>query len=115
MSLDSLPPPQTYAPGYLVSSDVEANKYLFLKPHYFDPQILQVAEQTKQPVTEGEILTLTSLAMENAYAGPVIVIDGGTFPPFPFHTSPPTLHADVRCHQIPIFPTAVVTVSTLAV
>jgi len=84
VSLDSLPPPQTYAPGYLVSSDAEANKYLFFKPHYFDPQILQVAEQTKQPVTEGEVLTLTSLAMENAYAGPVMVIDGGTCPPLPF-------------------------------
>jgi hypothetical protein len=73
-----LAPPQTYETGYIISSDAEANKYLFFKSGYFDPAILQVAEQAKQPVTEGEILTLASVPMMNNFARPVKVIDGGT-------------------------------------
>lgn len=79
LDLSTLPMPQTYVPGYLTSSDAEANKYLFLKPHYYDPAILQLAEKTKQPVTEGELLTLGSLVMMSNYAGPVMVIDGGMY------------------------------------
>jgi hypothetical protein len=48
-----------------------------LKPHYYDPAILELTERTKQPVTEGELLTLASLLMMNKFAGPVMVIDGG--------------------------------------
>jgi pimeloyl-ACP methyl ester carboxylesterase len=77
VDFSSLPPPQTYVPGYLVSSDAEANKYQFFYPHYYDPAILEVAEKTKQPVTEGELLTLASIPMMNNFAGPVLVITGG--------------------------------------
>lgn len=77
IDLTTLPKPQNLPAGYLVSSDIEANKYLFLKPKYYDPEILELAERTKQPVTEGELLTLGSLVMMNNYAGPVMVIAGG--------------------------------------
>jgi len=79
ISLDSLPPLQSYVNGYLVSSNAEANKYLFFKPHYYNDSILQLAERTKQPVTEGELLTLGSLVMQNNFAGPVMVITGGQY------------------------------------
>jgi pimeloyl-ACP methyl ester carboxylesterase len=77
VDLSSLPAPQALPNGYIISSDLEANKYLFFKPHYYDPAILALAEKTKQPVTEGEILTLGSIPATNNFAGPVMVISGG--------------------------------------
>jgi hypothetical protein len=77
VDLTSLPAPQALPNGYLVTSNIEANKLQFFKPHYYDPAILELAERTKQPVTEGELLTLASLPMRNKFAGPVMVIDGG--------------------------------------
>jgi hypothetical protein len=50
IDLSSLPMPNTVPPGYIISSDAEANKYLFFKSSYFDPAILQVAEQTSSPL-----------------------------------------------------------------
>ncbi|KUJ15481.1 uncharacterized protein LY89DRAFT_686221 [Mollisia scopiformis] len=75
-TLSSLAPPQILPNGYIINSNAEANKYLFLKPHFYDPAILVLAEAIKQPVTLGEILTLGSLAMKNAFTGPVMVITG---------------------------------------
>jgi hypothetical protein len=77
IDLTSLPAPQALPNGYLVTSDIEANKLQFFNPHYYDPAILELAERTKQPVTEGELLTLASLPMRNNFAGPVMVMDGG--------------------------------------
>lgn len=77
IEISSVPAPQRLPNGYLISSDIEANKYLFLKPQYYDPAILQLAERTKQPVTEGELLSLGALVMQNNFAGPVMVISGG--------------------------------------
>lgn len=77
IDLTSLPVPQALPNGYLVTSDIDGNKYQFFKPHYYDPAILELAERTKQPVTEGEFLTLASLPMVNSFGGPVMVITGG--------------------------------------
>ncbi len=66
-----------YPNGYLISSDIEANQYLFFYPGYFDPNILVLAENTKLPVTVGELLTLGSAPMMNTFTGPVMVISGG--------------------------------------
>jgi pimeloyl-ACP methyl ester carboxylesterase len=77
VDLTSLPARQALPNGYLVTSNIEATKLQFFKPHYYDPAILELAERTKQPVTEGELLTLASLSMRNKFAGPVMVIDGG--------------------------------------
>ncbi|KAI9648420.1 hypothetical protein NHQ30_003054 [Ciborinia camelliae] len=72
----SLQGPEAVPAGYMVSSDAAANKYLFLKPNFYDPSILTYAESTKQTVTQGELLSLGSLVASNAFAGPVMVITG---------------------------------------
>lgn len=71
-------PPQglNYPNGYLTNTNVNANQYLFFLPGFFDPGALATGELTKQPVTVGELLTLGSVPMMNAYAGPVLVITG---------------------------------------
>jgi hypothetical protein len=51
---DQFPTPQALPNGYIISSDIEANKYLFFKPPYYDPAILTLVDKTKRPVTEGE-------------------------------------------------------------
>jgi pimeloyl-ACP methyl ester carboxylesterase len=75
--LGALPEPQNLPNGYMVPANAAANKYLFLKPLYYDPEILTLAEMTKQPVTIGELLTLGSVPAMNNFAGPVMVINGG--------------------------------------
>jgi hypothetical protein len=70
-------PPQNLPNGYLISSDAEANKYLFLYSNNYDPAILTLAENTKHPVTVSELLSLTGAPMMNQYGGLVIVVNGG--------------------------------------
>ena len=72
----ALSPGLDYPGGYLTNTDASSNQYLFLLPGYFDPMLLVYAEETKQPVTSGELLTLSSLPPVNAFAGPVLVITG---------------------------------------
>ena len=47
VDLTSLPAPQALPNGYLVTSNIKANKLQFFKPHYYDPAILELAERTK--------------------------------------------------------------------
>ena len=77
--LSSSSPSLNYPAGYLTNANIGANQYLFFLPGFFDPGILLVGENTKQPVTVGELLTLTSLPMLNAFAGPVLIITGCEF------------------------------------
>ena len=72
-------PGLNYPPGYLTNANIGANQFLFFLPGFFDPGLLLVGENTKQPVTVGELLSLSSLPMKNAYAGPVLVITGCEF------------------------------------
>ena len=72
----ALSPGLDYPGGYLTNTDASSNQYLFLLPGYFDPMLLAYAEETKQPVTTGELLTQGSLPLVNAFAGPVLVITG---------------------------------------
>ena len=69
-------PSLNYPAGYLTNANIGANQYDFLLPGFFDPGLLLVAENTKQPVTVGELLTLGSAPMINAFAGPVLIITG---------------------------------------
>lgn len=71
-------PPQglNYPNGYLTNTNINANQFLFFLPGYFDPGALLAGELTKQPVTVGELLTLGSIPMMNAYAGPVLIVTG---------------------------------------
>lgn len=65
-----------YVDGYLTNANVNSQIYLFLYPGHFDPRIAYYGEQTKQPVTIGEMLTLSSLPMTNSFKGPVAVFTG---------------------------------------
>ena len=69
-------PGLNYPNGYLTNTDANSNQYLFLLPGHFDPMLLLYTEDTKQPVTPGELLTIGSLPPANAFAGPVLVIAG---------------------------------------
>lgn len=71
-----------YPRGYLTNKDVNALQYLFLLPKYFDTMIAYFGERTKQPVTVGELLTLGSLTMTNAFRGPTMVITGSNDLPY---------------------------------
>ena len=65
-----------YADGYLTNTNINANQFLFLLPGYFDAMLGLLGENTKQPVTLGELLTLGSAPMMNSFAGPVLIVTG---------------------------------------
>ncbi|RFU35764.1 hypothetical protein B7463_g541, partial [Scytalidium lignicola] len=99
INISSLSEPQDLPNGYIIPSNTEANKYLFFKPKHYDPAMLTFAEQTKQPATVGEFLTLGSAPATNEYSGPVMVINGGispiSFPSFSVSTRKPSNNADI--------------------
>ena len=68
-----------YANGYLASSDINTNQYVFFLPGYFDSGAMEFGENSKQPATLGELLTLGSVPGTNSYSGPVLVITGCQF------------------------------------
>jgi len=68
-----------YPPGYLTNANVNSQQYLFFLPNYFDTGILYYGEQTKQPVTTGELLTLGSAPATTGFKGPVLVFTGCKF------------------------------------
>ena len=76
-----------YVNGYLANSNVNSQQYLFFLPGFFDTQLVYAGELTKQPVTVGELLTLSSVPMVNAFAGPVLIITGCESPTIPPRTS----------------------------
>ena len=65
-----------YPRGYLINSDAEALETLFLLPGHYPSPLLAIGEATKQPVAIGELLTLGSLPMKNAFEKPVLVFTG---------------------------------------
>lgn len=69
-----------YVPGYLTNSNANANQYDFFLPGYYDPEILTFAEENKQPVTPGELLTQGSAPRSSNFTGPVLVITGCKYP-----------------------------------
>lgn len=71
------PIPQNLPTGYLTWSDLTANIFAFLYPDYFDVGAAVYAENTKQPVTLGEIFTLASGAPATSpFTGPALVLTG---------------------------------------
>jgi pimeloyl-ACP methyl ester carboxylesterase len=74
--------PLNYPSGYLTQSDYTANRYVFLHPGHFDIGLGILAEQTKQPVTTGEILTIGNSPMSSTFTGPVLVFTGENDQPF---------------------------------
>ena len=67
-----------YSNGYLTNANTNTNQYVFFLPGFFDPGALLAGENSKQPVTVGELLTLGSVPMMNSYSGPVMVFTGCT-------------------------------------
>ena len=82
VDLSVIPPGQGLPNGYLINNNIEALQLLFLYPGYFDPMLEVLGEQTKQPVTIGELLTLGAVPTMNNYAGPVLVINGNGDVPY---------------------------------
>ncbi|KAF2146877.1 uncharacterized protein K452DRAFT_315081 [Aplosporella prunicola CBS 121167] len=82
VDLANLPTGQNLTDGYLTWANIQANQYNFFLPGHFDPRLLGVAEENKQPVTLGELLTLGSVPTENQFTGPVLVITGEADVPF---------------------------------
>lgn len=67
----------TLVNGYLTWSNIGANQFAFLAPPYYDQGIALFAESTKQPVTNGELLSLLAPPMAApGFTGPVLVITG---------------------------------------
>lgn len=63
--------------GYLAPNSPVGVQIDFFSPDSFDPNVLQLAYMTGQPVTPGELLTLAGRTGEvNAFAKPVLVITG---------------------------------------
>lgn len=63
--------------GYLAPNSPVGVHIDFFSPDSFDPQILQVAYMTGQPVTPGELLTLAGRTGEvNPFAKPVLIVTG---------------------------------------
>lgn len=69
-----------YPTGYLAPNSVVGVQIDFFAPGDFDPNVLQVAYMTGQPVTPGELLTLAGTSgAPNSFSKPVLVITGGTY------------------------------------
>lgn len=66
--------------GYIAPQNLTGVQQNFFSPGMFDPKVLEVAGQTGQPVTYGELLTLGAPAGgRSEFAGPVLVITGGEY------------------------------------
>lgn len=68
---------EDYPDGYLLPGDKSAVQTSFFAPGAFNPALLDLAYASGQPVTVGELLSLSSVtALENPLAGPVLIITG---------------------------------------
>ncbi|KAK4504590.1 hypothetical protein PRZ48_005506 [Zasmidium cellare] len=65
--------------GFLTWPDKRANQYSFLTWPYFSPDVLDLAEATKQPFAVSEFLTALPLPAPD-HEGPVLVRTIATFP-----------------------------------
>ncbi|KAF2034324.1 alpha/beta-hydrolase [Setomelanomma holmii] len=74
--------PLNYPSGYMASSDLTALQFAFLYPGNYDVGLALQGEQTKQPVTTGELLTIGSAPMTSPFTGPALVVTGQHDIPF---------------------------------
>lgn len=73
---------QNYSSGYLTNADIGNNEYMFLYPGNFDPKLLEYGEKNKQPLTVGELLTVSSVPASSKFTGPVLIVTGANDVPF---------------------------------
>ncbi|KAF4342352.1 hypothetical protein FBEOM_3759 [Fusarium beomiforme] len=72
-----------YPKGYIAVASTVGVQIVFFSEGDFDPKLLQVAYETAQPVTPGEILSLGAPASKNnSYPGPVQIVTGSRDIPF---------------------------------
>ncbi|KAJ4293168.1 hypothetical protein N0V90_008450 [Kalmusia sp. IMI 367209] len=71
-----------YPSGYLTHSDLTANQFVFLRYGAYDIGLGVVSENTKQPVTIGELLTVGSAPATSPASVPVLVYTGEYDEPF---------------------------------
>ena len=72
-----------YPAGYFAAGDASGVQTNFFSPGDFDPNILAFATTTGQPVSQGELLTISSgAAGVNPAAVPVVIVTGGRDLPF---------------------------------
>ncbi|KAM0224794.1 hypothetical protein ACHAQD_001589 [Fusarium lateritium] len=72
-----------YPAGYVATASTVGVQINFFAEGDFDPQLLDVAYQTAQPVTPGELLTIgTPAGKNNSYTGPVQIVTGERDVPF---------------------------------
>lgn len=74
--------PLDYPSGYMIPADLTATQYVFLYPGFYDVGLAVFAEQTKQPVTIGEILSIGNAPSSSSFKGPVLVFTGDRDEPF---------------------------------
>lgn len=71
-----------YPSGYLTHADLTTNQFVFLHYGNYDIGLGVYTENNKQPVTIGELLTVSGSPAESSFAGPVIVFTGEFDQPF---------------------------------
>lgn len=71
-----------YPPGYITHSDLTSNQFVFLRYENYDIGLGVVSENTKQPLTIGELLSLGGEPAQSSFKGPVIVFTGQYDQPF---------------------------------
>ena len=76
LEMASIPPSQNLPDGYLIASNAQAIQVVYFYPGYFDTSLLPLVDETKQPVTIGELLSLPNLPVVNVFKGPVLVLTG---------------------------------------
>jgi pimeloyl-ACP methyl ester carboxylesterase len=75
-------PRLNYPSGYFAHSSLTANQFVFLKYGKYDLGLAVASEQTKQPMTAGELLTIGNAPAQTSFDGPVLVITGDADQPF---------------------------------
>ncbi|KAF2132307.1 alpha/beta-hydrolase [Dothidotthia symphoricarpi CBS 119687] len=102
--------PLDYPSGYMVSADLTNLQYAFLFPGMYDIGIALAGEQTKQPVTVGELLTIGSAPAMSPFTGPVLVVTGEHDVPFCggncYAPLPNATAADIPAGVVAAFPNA---------
>lgn len=75
---NTIPALAQFPTGYLAPQSAVGAQIDFFAPGDFDPNVLQVAYMTGQPVTPGELLTIAGTSGQpNMFPKPVLVITGG--------------------------------------
>ncbi|KAF3760561.1 alpha/beta-hydrolase [Cryphonectria parasitica EP155] len=78
-----VPALSSYPVGYFAAGDISGVQTNFFAPGMFDPELLNLAYTTGEPVTPGELLTIgAQTSSVNPTTAPVLIITGGRDIPF---------------------------------